>query len=563
MPIVPQNHREEQGERPPRPETRGTHRRRPVFPGGALAPAVLVVGLLASCARFDPPERTLADAQVPEAFTMYGPVESAPDTWWEGFNSEELNRLVTEALAGNLSLAQAVARIEQAGAVVRQAGAPLRPTLSYGADTALSRRRTEIGGGESAVDAATRRLNALNSLLGAATGATGTTGGTGVTGGPLLSAAQAASRGRDAVETLLAPSPDTAITVDTDSYGLGLTAGYEVDLWGRIRSGEAAAIASLEATREDAHAVMHTIAGQVALTWLDLLEVAQVLDVVRSQLEANKTNLGLIELRYRNGLATLLDIYQQRQAVAETESAIPLLEARYDLLKHTLAILLGRAPRDDLGLTETRFAAPGGLPDYGIPAGLLARRPDVRAAGLRLRSADWQVAVARADRLPRLQLTASLSTDAEALDSLLDNWFAQLAASVTGPIFDGGRRKAEVERTRAVVDERLAAYRLAVLESVAEVEDALVLIDRQQVFIQALDTQLEAARNSHREALGRYRKGLTDYLPVLTALRNLQGLERDVVEAAHDLLVYRVQLHLALGGGWMAGQLEAAKGTNS
>ena len=145
---------------------------------------------------------------------------------------------------------------------------------------------------------------------------------------------------------------------------------------------------------------------------------------------------------------------------------------------------------------------------------------------------------------------------------LLDNWFAQLAASVTGPIFDGGRRKAEVERTQAVVEERLAAYREVVLGAIAEVEDALVLLDRQQAYIQALDVQLAAAQNAHREALGRYRKGLTDYLPVLTALRNRQGLERDVVEAAHDHLVYRVQLHLALGGGWMAGQLDEVEGNN-
>ena len=515
---------------------------------------------LPSCARFTPPERDHADVPVPEAFTLYGPAERAPDAWWESFNSSELNRLVDEALAGNLTMAQAVARIRQAGAVARQTSALRQPELNYSANTAISRRHTELGGGESGLDAATRRLNALNALLGAAGGGGATSG---VTKGPLLSAVDSVRQGRNAVESLLAPSPPTAVTVDTDSYGLGLTAGYEVDVWGRLKAGDAAALASLEATREDAHAVMHTIAGQVALTWHGLLESAQVLEVIHGQLETNKTNLGLIELRYRSGLATILDVYQQRQAVAETESVIPVQEARYELLKHTLAVLLGRSPRDELGLTETTFTDPGALPDFGIPADLLARRPDVRAAGLRLRSSDWQVAAARADRLPRLRLTANLNTDVESLGQVFDNWFAQLAASVTGPIFDSGRRKAEVERTRAVVDERLAAYRLTVLDAVAEVEDALVLLDRQQAFRQALEVQLEAARNSHREALGRYRKGLTDYLPVLTALRNLQSLERDVVEAEHDVLVYRVQLHLALGGDWMAGKLEVAEGTTS
>lgn len=491
---------------------------------------------------------------VPESFTLYGPSESGPDTWWHSFQSDELNRIVDQALDDNLTIAQAVARIQQAGAVARQTTAVQRPQVSYDADTALSRRRTELGSGESAQDAATRRLSALNALLGAASGAGGA--------GSVLSAAEALQRGQNAVTSLMASSPDTALTVDTDRHALGLTAGYEVDVWGRLKADEAAALANLEASREDAQTVMHSIAGQVVLTWLDLMEVAQVLEVVHDQLETNTTNLGLIELRYRKGIATALDQYQQRQAVAETQSVIPLLEARYEVLRHTLAVLLGKAPRSDLGLTETELGPPGPLPAVGLPVELLARRPDVRAAGMRLRSADWQVAAARADRLPRLQLTATLNTDVESLGTLFDNWFAQLAASVTGPIFDGGRRKAEVDRVRAVVDERLAAYRLAVLGAVAEVEDALVLLDRQQAFVDALDRQLTAARNTHDAAFGRYRKGQTDYLPVLTALRNKQGLERDVVEARHDLLVYRVQLHLALGGAWMAGELESAKGTN-
>ncbi|MBX3178110.1 MAG: TolC family protein [Candidatus Hydrogenedentes bacterium] len=527
----------------------------PIARYGVIAAAAASLLVLPSCARFTPPDRTSTELPIPAAFSLYETAGELPDAWWNSFDSGDLNALVDAALSGNFTIAQAAARIRQAGAVARQAGAPLRPTLSYGADASLSRRRTELGGGESGLDAATRRLNALNALLDAASGGGGGTG-------PLGGAVRSAQQGRNAVESLLQPSPPDSLTVNTDQYGLGLTAGYEVDVWGRLRADEAAALSALDATREEAHAVVHTIAGQVALTWFNLLETAQVLGVVRGQLETNQTNLGLIELRYRNGLATTLDVYQQRQAVAETESAIPLLEARYELLKHTLNILLGRAPRDDLDLTEAAFAAPGPLPPYGLPADLLARRPDVRAAGLRLRAADWRVAAARADRLPRLQLSAGLSSDAAAIGSLFDSWIAQLAASVTGPLFDGGRREAEIERARAEADERLAAYRQIVLEAVAEVEDALVLIDRQQALIQALDRQLEAARNSHREALGRYRKGLTDYLPVLTALRNLQSLERDVVEAAHDLLVYRVQLHLALGGGWMAGALDAREGKN-
>jgi len=176
----------------------------------------------------------------------------------------------------------------------------------------------------------------------------------------------------------------------------------------------------------------------------------------------------------------------------------------------------------------------------------------VRAAGLRLASADWDVSAARADRLPALSLTGTTNFNGASVSTLFDNWLARLAGSVTGPIFDAGRRKAEVERTRAVVDEYLAAYRGTVITAMLEVEDALVHEARQRDYIEALTAQYEAAKASLEEARVRYRKGLNDYLPVLSALTNQQSLEQSLVAARHDLLYYRVQLHLALGGDWTA-----------
>ena len=183
---------------------------------------------------------------------------------------------------------------------------------------------------------------------------------------------------------------------------------------------------------------------------------------------------------------------------------------------------------------------------------MLANRPDVRKAGLQLRSADWRVSAARADRLPALRLTAGASYGNNDIDiaDVFDSWAANLAASVTGPIFDGGRRKAEVERTRAVVDERLASYEQTVLNAIKEVEDALVSEEKQRAFIIALDQRLAAARRSHEESVNRYRNGLIEYTTVLIQLNTLQNLERDRVEAQYDLLRYRINLYRALGGTW-------------
>jgi outer membrane protein TolC len=180
----------------------------------------------------------------------------------------------------------------------------------------------------------------------------------------------------------------------------------------------------------------------------------------------------------------------------------------------------------------------------------LSARPDIRAAMLRLEAADWSVSGARADRLPTIRLTGSAAYQAGELDSLFDNWLFNLAAGLTAPLFDGRQRSAEVERRRAVVDEALAAYCRTILNAVREVENALVDEQKLREHLLGLNAQLSAARSALDEARQRYRSGLNDYLPVLTQLVSVQNLERTIINRTADLLVARVDLFRALGGGW-------------
>ncbi len=336
----------------------------------------------------------------------------------------------------------------------------------------------------------------------------------------------------------------------TRSFSLGLNASYEVDLWGRVKSQAEASALDREATREQLNAAMITLASQVALRWSGILAQRIQLDVLDRQLEANQTSQDLIELRFRKSLSSALDVYQQRQVVAGTASAIPLARLRGELLQNELSALLGRADLKSLSIEDAELPEIGPLPAIGIPADVLANRPDVRQAGMQLQAADWSVSAARADRLPALRLSASASYASAEAGKLFDDWIANLAASVTGPVFEGGRRKAEVERTRAVVDERLAGYRAVVINAIKEVEDALVSEQQQRDYVDALDRRLEAARLSYGESVNRYRNGLIEYTTVLIQLNTLQVLERDRVAAQYDLLQYRINLYRALGGSW-------------
>ncbi|MEN8753352.1 MAG: TolC family protein, partial [Desulfobacterales bacterium] len=272
--------------------------------------------------------------------------------------------------------------------------------------------------------------------------------------------------------------------------------------------------------------------------------------LLEHQLQTNLTFLELIELRFHMAMVSALDVYQQKQVVEDIKAEIPLVEAREQLLRHELALLLGKLPKTMLNISREELPKPIEIPATGLPADLLSSRPDLRAAGMRLWAADWQVAAARADRLPAISLTAQARYGEADADVLFDNWLLSLAGNLTAPIFDGKRRAAEVDRSLAVVDEKLSAYRQTVLTAIKEVEDALVNESKQREHINGLEKVTATARKALKEAGNRYRKGLTDYLPVLTQLLTVQGLERNLIQQQANLLGVRISLYRALGGTW-------------
>jgi outer membrane protein, multidrug efflux system len=190
------------------------------------------------------------------------------------------------------------------------------------------------------------------------------------------------------------------------------------------------------------------------------------------------------------------------------------------------------------------------LPPAGLPAQLLENRPDILAALARLKAADQQLVAAEAARLPAIRLTGSGGYSGGELDRLFDNWLANLAAGLTAPLLDGGRRAAEVDLSASVVEERLALYRQTVLNAVREVEDSLAREVYLREHIHWSESQLRIAAKALDEARSRYLNGLSDYLPVLTQLLSVQNLEMDLIERRRELIAARITLHRALGGSW-------------
>jgi len=446
-----------------------------------------ILVLLNACSPFKPQARQSPAGDLPVTFSVYTTESEPIQRWWKQFNDPELNALIAEALTDNLTLKEAWSRLNQARAVAVQAGAALYPDLTGTAGVSYERQRSQNGSQK---------------------------------------------------------------TQFNDDYALGLISSYELDFWGRIRSERESALLDVTAAREDFNTVAMTLAAEVTLRWINIISQRMQKRLLEHQLQTNLTYLDLIELRFRKAMVSALDVYQQKQIVEDVRAEIPLVEAQEQLIRHELALLLGKLPQTFLNISRTDHPQPADIPATGLPADLLAARPDLRAAGMRLQAADWQVAAARANRLPAISLTARAQYGTGELDLLFDNWLLSLAGNLTAPIFDGAYREAEVERRLALADENLAVYRRTVLTAIKEVEDALVTESKQREHIKGLESVTDTARKALREAGNRYRNGLTDYLPVLTQLLKVQGLERDLIQQQTNLLIARVNLYRALGGTW-------------
>lgn len=337
-------------------------------------------------------------------------------------------------------------------------------------------------------------------------------------------------------------------SISTDEWSLGLNAAYEVDLWGRVRAVRTSENEKFAATREDLKTARLSVSGALAGTWVSLIENHKHQDLLEEQIVLQKKLLQIIVLRFPLAKATALDIYQQQQVVEKLQGSLIPIVNNQEILRRRLALLCGRTRLDENFFQSRQFPSVNKLPALGLPADLLAARPDIRAAGLRLQATEWEVVAARADRLPALRLTASGSAFGDDAGSILDNWLYNLAANLAGPIFDGGRRRAEVERVRAVVDERLQSYREVVVNAVIEVEDALTSEQGAVATLKSIQKQRDLAQQTLREARRRYLNGSGDFINVLKEELNSLQLDHDIISQESKILTARINLNIALGG---------------
>lgn len=440
--------------------------------------------------------------QPPGSFVETGPWKDAAPSdaiarsdWWQIFQDPVLNRLEEQARASSPRLQAAAARVAQARAILGYADASRLPTL----DIVPEASRYAVSGNR----------------------------------------------------------PDQPDKVPgnreytTSRFRLPLYASYEVDLWGKVSRQIESADRRMEASMAAYHTVLLTLQADVAHNYFQLRAADEELALLQRNIELRTRARDLVAARKRGGLASELDLSKVETELAITEADLQGAERRRNELQHALAVLVGVLP-GRLDLESAAMATePPAIPS-GLPSDLLERRPDVAEAERLLAARNADIGVAQAAMFPSIRLTAGFGFESADLSDLLDaeSQIWSLGASLAQPLFDGGRMRANVDRTKAQYAENLALYRERLLVAFKEVETSLAalrILDRQH---ESQARAVTSADKAEQLATARYKTGLTTVLDLVDAQRTKLQVERARLQVRQQQMLASVTLIRALGGGW-------------
>jgi multidrug efflux system outer membrane protein len=436
---------------------------------------------------------------VPAQFKEGGSPDSAtPDIaysdWWRVFNDADLDRLEKEADAANQDVKLAMARVEQADAGSKYARSFLFPTVSLGASASRTR------------EAQNRPNN-------------GNTNG---------------------------------LAATFNDFQLPAFLSYEVDAWGRVRNSITAANATEQATAADLRYVRLSVEANVAMDYYSLRENDAERQVLDSTVQEMQSAVQLTTNRFRAGLTSELEVKQAQTLLDQTKAQAQALDIQRAQLEHAIAVLEGKAASD---FSIPRSPYDGLLPTIpsGLPAELLARRPDIAEVERYVAAANAEIGVAKTAALPHISLTGLAGFESTNMTSLFSwqNGIASLGASALMPVFTGGRVKAGVNEAWAVYRQSLAQYQKTVLTAYQEVEDQLAALRILTGEAQSTADAVTDAQQAENIALSRYRSGLVSYLDVVYAQTALLANQRTATQIVGQRMVATVVLIKALGGGWL------------
>ncbi|MGV3770704.1 MAG: efflux transporter outer membrane subunit [Sphingobium phenoxybenzoativorans] len=477
-------------------------------------PATLILGaatVLSACAA-GPDYRAPQTASLGVPATYYGeaagaapaPSPAPSDTdlaqWWTRLNDPTLDGLIQKAVANNLDIAQAQARLRQAREALVQANAAFFPQINASGSAGKNYRSGTSG----------FQLDSNGNVIGSS-----------------------ANRWSSA-------------------YSAGADASWEVDLFGGIRRSSEAARADYAASGFDLASTRTAIISELVSNYVQARLGQEQLRIAKETLANQQDNYDIARWRLQAGLVSSLDQEQARAQLAQTTATVPQIENSVRAALNRIAVLTGEAPGEAPRALEQAKPIPAAQNDIaiGIPADTLRQRPDVRAAERTLAAATARIGVAQAALYPSLSISGNIGTSATAFRNLTDIVTGGVFGRIAQTIFDGGRLRAQVRSQRAATDAAFAAYKSTVLTSLEDVENGMAALSAARQRAEQFAIAYEASNNSAILARSQYQAGLTDFQTLLTAEQTLLSARNSLAGAQSDQVLAVSQLYSALGGGW-------------
>ncbi len=474
--------------------------------------SVAVVLALAGCTVG--PDFVKPTTELPKDFIQTGSdtsgqldtAQDARDGWWQSFNDPELDALIVQAVGSNNDLETALARVNQARAARREAFLDLLPTVT----SAGTYTRTHIP---------TRTF-----------------------AGNAFQAQQS--------------------HIDNEFYTAGFDAFWELDLFGRVRRSVEAKTAESAASVAELHDAIRIVVSEVARNYFLLRGTQQQIDVAKKNAQTQEQVVKIAQALFKGGQSTEFDVVRAKAQLSNTLAAVPALEARAQAALYRLAVLCGKQPAEVVPQLSQQKPLPAyaGPITIGDPTGLLRRRPDIKAAELRLAAATAGIGVAEGDLFPKVTFNGSISFQAKSVSDIGDagSDAYRILPSISWPAFNLGRVFATIDQAEAIRDGSLAQYEQTVLIALEDTESALAQFSASR---QRRDLLSQSVQNSDRAvqiARTQYENGLVDLLPVLDAQRVALATQLELAQSQTELLTSLVALFKALGGGWSEAIVERA-----
>jgi NodT family efflux transporter outer membrane factor (OMF) lipoprotein len=447
--------------------------------------------LLSGCATKSPPNHSdKLELQAPAAYASgHDKADFWNNGWIQDIEDPMLPRIIEEALEHNFNLVSAEGRLEAARATAVIQGSGKYPNLTLGTTGSKALRNNQ--------------------------------GGNVTTNNPY-------------------------------SFSLNGRTNWELDLWGRVRDQASAGLADYQASVENYRDARFSIAANVARAWYRAVSSELQLDIAIESLETFQSNLEIIEENFKRGIARALDLHLMRANVANSQSDYEQRLRAREGDKRSLEILLGRYPANEISIAKEFPQIKKSIP-VGLPDELLNRRPDVRAAERRLAADSLGIEIAKKALLPGINLNGSYGTQTRDHEFLLDDSFKvwSYGYNISLPILQGGRLRAAKDRTYAIYKQSLANYGQTVLRAFEEVETALS--DEDSLFRDedALRITVDEYNSAVDLAWEQYSRGLVDIITVLDSQRRLFNAERSLIVISNQRIQSRIDLYLALGGGFV------------